>query len=257
MPALQLFIIYAREDQPALLGLLSLVRSRLLLLAIASVLAFLPPALGCGCDGGSPNMAFLERYSRADALLIGVVREQNILTNIYPPGYDRNQRSKYFTLQILKYSKYSKYCGDVVTLFDSGADSSCEGFLEACQIGDTVLVYCRVGERELSGNPVFHGNMCEPYSIISAVGEEWRMRVRVSGEELAFINDERKWKRPQFQVKRFGPGQNQPFKENPIVLSSPITWWNLERVILAASLLLNLFLLFKTVRRNDMTANNT
>lgn len=256
IPPLKLLIIYAREDQPALLELLCLVRKTAFLVVFAS-LSFLPYVFACGCDGGSPNMPFDERYRRADALLVGVIREQNTLTDIYPVGRGRNERIKYFNLQLLKYSKYSKYCGDMVTLFDSGADSSCEGFLGVCQIGDTVLVYCRVGESYITGRSVFHGSMCEPYSILSVVTHEQRARMLASEEEIRFIADEKNWKKPQFHVDRFGPGHSQPYKENPPVLPPPIPWWNLERIILAVSLLLNLLLLFKTVRRNDIPANNT
>lgn len=218
-----------------------------LLFAALLTLFFVSPSFACGCDGGSIYMPFQKRYERADAVLLGILREQSTLTNLYPPGHGRNQRIKYFTFHLLKYSKYSKPCGDIVTLFDSGTDSSCEGFLEACKIGDTVLVYCRVGETYITGSPVFHGNMCEPYSIIPSIAPGKNVQMKVTTEELGFIGDESKWKSPLFQVKRFGASQNQPYTDIPIpsILVPCLDKW------LIVSAILNAFLIFLLLRKKN------
>lgn len=217
------------------------------LLFAVFLLAFMPQPLACGCDAGNRDMPFHERYARADAILLGVLSGQNILTDIYPAGWAQNQRVKYFNLRLLSYSKYTQPCADLVTLVDSGTDSSCEGFLASCQIGDTILVYCRISQNLVLGAPMFHGNMCEPYSILSNVEGKWRVEMKASDEEIAFIKEAEHWKKPQ-QVKRFGLIQNQPQIENPPSSSKKTP----SSVYLVASIALNFLLLFLIFRKSNL-----
>ena len=167
MPAstpLQLFIIYAREDQPALLELKAHLR-KLSGIALLSIALFIPKyTSACICMGETRAEVNL---NNSDAVFIGVLT-QIVFTDSLFYAYDgRIANNHYFNFKVLHYRKGLRPSTDYVSVFDD-LMSNCTGFLGNARAGDTLLVFA-----DFTGDiywPWFlKGNTCYRYAFISKV----------------------------------------------------------------------------------------
>jgi len=242
---LRLFIIYAREDQPELLELKAHLR-RLLGIALLSIALLIPKhGLACICFGEERAEKNLET---SDAVFIGVLTQIVHTDSLFYADWGRQPNYCYFNFKVLHYRKGLRQGSDYVSVFDD-VMSNCAGFLRRAKVGDTLLVFAHYAGDNF-GPQFLQGNQCTRYAFISRV----HTTARDSGDDLylnesetALINDHSQWKQP-YDKEEFLP------KKKTEAPKPPETWWNMERIILAISLLLNLFLLFKTVRRNSVPA---
>jgi hypothetical protein len=244
---LRLFIIYAREDQPALLELRGHLR-RFLSITLLGILLFLPKhGLACICFGEVQAEKNLETY---DAVFIGVLTQVVHPDSLFYAHWGQQPDYHYFNFKVLHYRKGLSPNTDYVSVFDD-VMSTCAGFLGKARVGDTLLLFTGFAG-DVYGPQFLEGSACHRYAFISRVDAVARGLgsadyFYLNESETALINDHSQWKQP-YDKEEFLP------KKKTEAPKAPEIWWNMERIALAISLLFNLFLLFKTVRRNSVPA---
>lgn len=104
---------------------------RILLILSSALLSF-----GCLCF----EHPIQEDYENSDAVFLGIIKEINEQTRIFP-FYEPNSPARYFNLKVIQSVKgLAPACRDV-SLFDKGFSGSCSGLLHGYHIGDTVVIF--------------------------------------------------------------------------------------------------------------------
>lgn len=239
--SLKLFIIYAREDQPALLELKAKVyRTVTHIVSFLLLFLFFPyVSSACFCSG----IALAdENIKTHDAVFIGVLANIKKTDSLFStiggdwPGH-------YYNFKVLRYNKgLGKNC-DYVSVFDLPG-STCIGFLKSAAEGDTILVFAyHLGDSY--GYQFLKGSQCDRYAFISRPKhlESQKSGHRLLSEsEQVFVNDATQWHIPVYSDIRAQPAKELP-KETPFRPT-------ILQILLVFSALGNLTLLFLLMRNN-------